>query len=230
MEHIKIKDLPPSEQPYEKCQKYGPTILTDSELLAVILKTGRENLSATELASQILDLNGNRYGINILNHLSFKELINIRGIGPVKAVQLLSIAEISKRMAEDVRREGISFASADQIAGFYMEKMRHLEREQTRILYLDTRMKLISDVVLFEGTVALSLMEPREILREALKVDAVYFVMLHNHPSGDPTPSDQDIKTTKRVRQAADQVGIRLRDHIVIGDRKFVSFRANELL
>ena len=133
-------------------------------------------------------------------------------------------------MAEDVRREGISFASADQVAGFYMEKMRHLEREQTRILYLDTRMKLISDVVLFEGTVALSLMEPREILREALKVDAVYFVMLHNHPSGDPTPSDQDIKTTKRVKQAADQVGIRLRDHIVIGDRRFVSFRANELL
>ena len=230
MKYLTVKELPEDERPYEKCEKYGPTVLTDSELLAIIIKAGYKDLRVTDLASKILNLKGDRFGLNILNHLTVEDLVRIRGIGKVKALQLLVIAEISKRMAEDVRREGISFANADQIAGFYMERMRHLEREETMVLYLDSKMKLISDTVLFTGAVAFSLMEPREILRDALLKDAVYFVVLHNHPSGDPAPSEQDRKITKRVKEAADYVGVKFRDHIIIGDNKFVSFRAEGLL
>lgn len=230
MKYLTVKELPECDRPYEKCEKYGPSVLSDSELLAIIIKAGYKDLRVTELASRILNLNGNRFGINILNHLTFKELKKIKGIGRVKAIQLLATAEISKRMAEDIRREGISFANADQVAGFYMERMRHLEREQTRILYLDSRLKLISDIILFEGAVGKSMMEPREILREALRCDAVNFIMLHNHPSGDPIPSEQDKNVTKFVKTAADHVGIRLRDHIIIGDNRYVSFKADGLL
>ena len=230
MKYLTVKDLPESDRPYEKCEKYGPSVLSDSELLAIIIKAGYKDLRVTELASKILNLKGNRFGINILNHLTVEELKKIKGIGKVKAIQLLATAEISKRMAEDVRREGISFANADQVAGFYMERMRHLEREQTRILYLDSRLKLISDIVLFEGAVGKSMMEPREILREGLRLDAVHFIMLHNHPSGDPVPSEQDKNVTKFVKTAADYVGIRLRDHIIIGDNRYISFKADGLL
>jgi len=226
MVHYTVKNLPESERPYEKCKKYGPAVLSDSELLAIIIKTGNRNERSTELASRVLMMKGNRFGISVLNHVSMKELEEISGIGPVKAIQLLAVAELSKRMAEDVRREGICFSNPDAIAGFYMERMRHLEREQTRIILLDMKLKLISEKVLFEGTIGTAPMEPREILREALKADAVNFVLLHNHPSGDPTPSMTDISTTNRIREAADYVGIRLRDHIIIGENRYVSLKS----
>jgi len=226
MKHLTTKELPESERPYERCEKYGAGILTDSELLAIIIRSGTQNERSIDLAYKILNIDPERYGINILNHISYKELVKIKGIGRVKAVQLLSVAELAKRISLEVRRDGIYLNSADAVAGFFMEKMRHLEREQTRVVFLDMKMKMIADKVLFEGTVGMAPMEPREILREALRVDAVFFILLHNHPSGDPTPSDTDIRTTKRIIDAADAVGIRLKDHIIIGDNKFVSLKA----
>ena len=226
MKYMKIKELPESERPYEKCEKYGASVLSDSELLAIIIKSGNRNERSTDLASRILMMKEARYGINVLNHVSMKELCSIKGIGRVKAIQLMAVAELSKRMAEDIKREGITFEDSDSIAGFYMEKMRHLEREQTRLLLFDMRMKLISDIEIFKGTVGRSFMEPREILIEALKADAVSFVLLHNHPSGDPTPSKADIEITKRMKSAGDLVGIKLKDHIIIGEKRYVSLKS----
>jgi len=226
MKYLTIKELPASERPYEKCEKYGPQVLSDSELLAIIIRTGHKNERSTDLACRILNMNGNRFGISVLNHVGFNELVKIRGVGKVKAIQLLAVAELSKRMSEDIRREGICFRDAETTAGFFMERMRHLEREQTRAVFLDTRMKMITEKVIFEGTVGAAPMEPREILREALKNDAVYMILLHNHPSGDPTPSEADIKVTGRIREASDTVGIKLRDHIIIGDNRYVSMKA----
>ena len=225
MKYLTVKELPECDRPYEKCEKYGAAVLSDSELLAIIIKSGNQNERSTELASRILMMKGERFGINILNHVTQRELETVKGIGRVKAIQLLAVAEISKRMAEDVRKEGICFDSADTIAAFYMERMRHLEREQTRVVFLDIKMKIIKDIVLFAGTVGMAPMEPRDILREALRADAVFFVVLHNHPSGDPSPSETDIKITKRLKEAAEYVGIRLRDHIIIGDNSYVSLK-----
>ncbi len=226
MKYMTIKELPESERPYEKCEKYGASVLSDSELLAIIIKSGNRNERSTDLASRILMMKEARYGLNVLNHVSMKELCSINGIGKVKAIQLMAVAELSKRMAEDIKREGITFEDSDSIAGFYMEKMRHLEREQTRLLLFDMRMKMISDMEIFKGTVGRSFMEPREILIEALKADAVSFVLLHNHPSGDPTPSTADIEITKRLKNAGDLIGIKLKDHIIIGDKRYVSLRS----
>ena len=226
MKYMTIKELPESERPYEKCEKYGASVLSDSELLAIIIKSGNRNERSTDLASRILMMKEARYGINVLNHVSMKELCSIKGIGRVKAIQLMAVAELSKRMAEDIKREGITFEDSDSIAGFYMEKMRHLEREQTRLLLFDMRMKLISDIEIIKGTVGRSFMEPREILIEALKADAVSFVLLHNHPSGDPTPSKADIEITKRMKSAGDLVGIKLKDHIIIGEKRYVSLKS----
>ncbi|MCR5726089.1 MAG: DNA repair protein RadC [Lachnospiraceae bacterium] len=226
MKYMTIKELPESERPYEKCEKYGASVLSDSELLAIIIKSGNRNERSTDLASRILMMKEARYGLNVLNHVSMKELCSINGIGKVKAIQLMAVAELSKRMAEDIKREGITFEDSDSIAGFYMEKMRHLEREQTRLLLFDMRMKMISDLEIFKGTVGRSFMEPREILIEALKADAVSFVLLHNHPSGDPTPSTADIEITKRLKNAGDLIGIKLKDHIIIGDKRYVSLRS----
>ena len=194
MKYLTIKELPESERPYEKCEKYGPQVLSDSELLAIIIRTGHKNERSTDLACRILQMNGNRYGISVLNHVSLSELKKIRGVGKVKAIQLLAVTELSKRLSVDVRKDGIRFVDADTISGFFMERMRHLEKEQTRVMFLDTKLKLIDEKVIFEGTVGAAPMEPREILREALKCDAVYMILLHNHPSGDPTPSEADIK------------------------------------
>ena len=225
MKYLTIKELPENERPYEKCEKYGPQVLSDSELLAIIIKSGNKNERSTELAYRILQMKEGRYGVSVLNHVSFSELTSIRGVGRVKAIQLMAVAELSKRMSEDIKREGISFDSSESVAGFFMERMRHLEREETRAVFLDSRLKMISDKVVFTGTVGMAPMEPREILREALLADAVYFMLLHNHPSGDPTPSDADIKTTARVKEAGNTVGIRLKDHIIIGDNRYVSLK-----
>ena len=151
MKYMTIKELPESERPYEKCEKYGASVLSDSELLAIIIKSGNRNERSTDLASRILMMKESRYGLNVLNHVSMKELCSINGIGKVKAIQLMAVAELSKRMAEDIKREGITFEDSDSIAGFYMEKMRHLEREQTRLLLFDMRMKMISDLEIFKG-------------------------------------------------------------------------------
>ena len=230
MKYLTIKELPENERPYEKCEKYGPQVLSDSELLAIIIKTGNKNERSTELAYRILQMKEGRYGISVLNHVSFRELTSIKGVGRVKAIQLLSLTELSKRMSEDIRREGICFSDSDSVAGFFMERMRHLEREETRVVFLDSRLKMIKDMVLFSGTVGQSPMEPREILREALRADAVCFFLLHNHPSGDPTPSEADIKATVRVKEAGNTVGIRLKDHIIIGDNKYISLKDRGLL
>jgi DNA repair protein RadC len=225
MKYLTIKELPESERPYEKCEKYGPQVLTDSELLAIIIRSGNKNERSTELAYKVLGMNGNRFGISILNHVTINELVKIKGIGRVKAMQLLAVAELSKRMSMDMKRDAIVFRTSDTVAGFFMERMRHLETEQTRLVLLDMKLKLISEKVIFEGTVGMAPMEPREILREALRADAVYFVLLHNHPSGDPTPSENDISTTKRIKEAADYIGIKMRDHIIIGDNRYVSLK-----
>ncbi|MDO4554556.1 MAG: DNA repair protein RadC [Lachnospiraceae bacterium] len=231
MNQIKtVKDLPKSERPYEKCMEHGPGVLSDAELLAVILKTGTKDLSSVELAREILTINKDYEGLIGIFHLSYEELLKIRGIGPVKAVQLLCLGELTKRMAKSTARERLSFSSPDTIADYFMEQLRHSDREKVMVLFFDGKHGLIKESMISMGTVNAAPSSPREVYLEALRVCAVYLILIHNHPSGNPTPSRQDIILTKRMKEAGEMIGIELSDHIIIGDQCYYSFREEHLV
>lgn len=220
---IIMKEISETERPYEKSYKYGVEILSDAELLAVILRTGSRQANALSTAYRILDAHPIHKGIVGLNYLTTEELEDISGVGKVKAIQMKCLAEISKRMTKASLKPFISFESPQSIADYFMENTRYLEKEYVYILMFDSKHKLLKDVRLSEGTVNSSLLSPREVFTTALKFDAVYIVLVHNHPSGDPSPSRQDIEITDRVNSAGRMIGIELSDHIILGNNCYVS-------
>ena len=208
--------------PYEKCLEYGATALDNAELLAAIIRTGTNGLSSIELAEKLLESAGN---LNGLYNMSVQELMQIKGIGKAKAVQICCILELSRCIAKQKAREKLDFSNAETIAGYYMEDMRHLEKEHLILVMLDNRCRLIRDKVLSVGTSTGSMVSVREIFKEALDNRAASIVLLHNHPSGNPSPSREDMKVTRNVAEAGKIVGIELLDHIVIGDNSYYSFK-----
>ena len=213
-----MRELPAPERPYERCQQAGPQALSDAELLAVLLRTGTKGQNVLETARKILALDPATPGLLGLYHLTWNEYKRVPGIGEVKAVQLACISELAKRMSRgSVRREEV-FLSPESVALYYMEEMRHREKEELRTAYLDTKGRLLADLCLSVGTVNSSLVSPREIFLEAFRFRAVRLILVHNHPSGDPEPSREDILVTKRTVQAGKLMGIEVDDHIIIGD------------
>lgn len=231
MDNHKIKQIPADERPYEKCLTHGPQALTDSELLAVILRTGTQGVSSLELARRILGAHGSgESGLPGIHHLSLRELMEIKGIGQVKAIQVKCIGELSKRIAAISAKKNLDFQDPDTIAEYYMERMRHEEQEQTICMMLNTKGQFLGDEVISKGTVNMSLVSPRDLLLAALRFRAVCIILVHNHPSGDPTPSKDDISITKKIQHACALVDIPLIDHIVIGDQRYFSFHQEGLL
>ncbi len=218
-----VKELPLSERPYEKCEKSGPAALSDAELLAVIIRSGARNERAVDVASRVLGHSSGYPGLIGLNHMSMNDLKTIKGIGRVKAIQLLCIAELTKRMAKATNEGRLKMITPEAVAHYYMQDMRHLSRERVLLIMLDSKSKILKDMIISTGTVSSSLLSPREIFLNALKYEAVNVILLHNHPSGDPTPSREDILTTKRMKEAGNLIGIKLMDHIIIGDNKYIS-------
>lgn len=229
MKDNRMNDLPIQDRPYEKCFAKGPKYLTNEELLAVILRTGTKDYNARKLAEMILNRNNNSDLLSIM-HYTKEELMKFKGIGKVKAIQILCIGELARRIACTKANEMLDFSNPSSIAEYYMESLRHLEREQLIICYLNTKCKLIKDEVITVGTVNQSLMSPREIFIQALRCGAVNMVMIHNHPSGNSTPSKEDIYSTQRVRQAGQLVGINVVDHIIIGDKTYTSLKQKGIL
>lgn len=228
--HLTVKELPVSERPYEKCEKYGPQSLSDAELLAVILRSGSKDLRAIDLAINVLNYSGTYPGLKGLNYLSMKDLTKIKGIGRVKAIELLCLTELTKRMAKEVYKENLKFITPQSVADYYMQDMRHLSREQVLLLMLDAKSRLIKDIIMSSGTVNTSIVPVREILIQALKEEAVNIILVHNHPSGDPSPSSEDIRVTKRMKEAGNLIGITLMDHIIIGDNKYISLKEQGII
>lgn len=228
--HQTMKEMPVSERPYEKCMEYGPGMLSDAELLAVILRSGMKDKTAVELAREILEMHPYYKGILGIFHLSMEELKKLSGIGPAKAVQILAIGELSKRLAAARVEDKLSFHSPQSIAEYYMEKMRHLNREEMILICFNGKNKVIKELRVSVGTVNQTVASPRELFLEALRCEAVSVIMVHNHPSGDPTPSRQDVLTTKRMQEIGDFLGIPLSDHLIIGDGSYVSFREEQMM
>lgn len=216
--------------PYEKFQKYGGENLTDAELLAIILRTGTKHENALTLAGKILDKCRGDLGILGLYHISMKELMEIRGIGEVKAVKIKCVAELSKRISMTKAKEKMCFNNSVSVADYYMEQMRHLEKECTIVLYLDIKGQLLEEEYLTVGSMNESLLPIRNVLKKGLMLNALCVLLLHNHPSGDPTPSRDDILITKRLRQAAELMELELLDHIIIGDKRYTSFKEQGIL
>lgn len=217
--------------PYEKFLRFGPEGLTESELLAIILRTGTKDSSALQLAEQVLAMAKHpRDGLLGLYDVTLEELMEIKGIGMVKAIKLKALTELSMRISCASAKQGLTFTKSGSVAAYYMEQLRHKQTECILLICLDNKGQLIRDKKLADGSVKMAYVSPREIFLEALQNKAVNIILIHNHPSGDPTPSMADRELTKVVSEMGEKLDIPLLDHIIIGDNRYTSFREQSLL
>lgn len=226
--NLTMKDLPDLERPYEKCMKKGPSALSDAELISVIIRTGATGERSTDLADRVL--NAGPDGLLNLVYMDMESLKQIRGIGPVKAVQLKCAGELSRRIASCSRHISPILSCAREIASYYMEHMRHEPKEIVLLVMLDRKNMLLGDEVISVGTSNTSLISPGEIFKTALLKRAEYIVLVHNHPSGDPEPSNGDIRVTFQIKECGKLLGVPLMDHVIIGDNRYFSFREQDVL
>lgn len=230
--HIRMKDIPKQDRPYERCVSKGPEILSDAELLAVIIRTGSPALSSLQLAQKVLELTYPKGdGLLGLCRLDLSDFQKLSGIGKVKGIQLQCIGELSKRISRRAATaRNTTFENPQSVAEYYMEEMRHLQQEQLYVMFLNTKQALIRDLQISKGTVNASLASPREIFIKALQCQAVGIILVHNHPSGDSTPSREDCLLTRKVYDAGNLVDIQLLDHVIIGDNNYCSFKKEGML
>ncbi len=221
---IRMKDLPQQSRPYEKCFAHGAEALSDAELLAVLLRTGSKEVSSLGLAYRILSECGSENNLSALCRVGPDKLSKIKGVGKVKTVQILCAIELGCRLMTASRKELLSLSKPEQIAAYFMPRLKDQKQETVWILLLDGKCRLIHEEKIYEGTVKSAMISPREIFISAIEKEAVYLFLLHNHPSGDPTPSTEDLAVTRRVRESGKLLGVELLDHIIIGDQTYVSF------
>ena len=222
---MKIKELPISERPYEKLEKYGEESLSNAELLAIIIKTGTKEKSSVSIAQEVLKLREDTKQDNLrfIQDISLEEFMKIKGIGKVKAIQLKAVCELAKRMSRPIEKINIKIKTSDDVANLLMEEMRYERKEIAKVLILNNKNEIlkIKDVSL--GSSNRATFEPKEVLVDAVKMGAPKIILVHNHPSGDPTPSEGDYEATERVYSSAEMLGIQMLDHVVIGDGKYSS-------
>ncbi len=224
---LTIKDLPEEERPRERLLNLGAEKVSNAELLAIIIRTGSSRDSALELAQKILN---KAKELREMPYLSVEELEEINGIGPAKAVQVKAALELGRRMAAASRGHNVDITSPGDVFNFMAEEMRYLEQEEFRVILLNIKNKVIASETVFKGSLNSSIVHPREIFRLALKRSAASIILLHNHPSGDPTPSGEDINVTKRLIEAGEIMGIKVLDHVIIGEGRYLSFREKGLI
>ncbi|SKB71896.1 DNA repair protein RadC [Lachnospiraceae bacterium] len=222
------KNLPEPERPYERCLALGPQVLTDAELIAVVLRTGSKNKGSVEMAHEILKLTGDEPSLADIDKFSIGELQAVPGVGKVKAIQLKVMYEFSRRLWKSRLKERLYFRDSTDIAAYFMEDMRHLDHEELRILYLDLKCRFLGVKILSVGTLKSTLFSTRDIMIEAFRLGAARIVMVHNHPSGDPKASEEDIASTQRVVIAGTIMDVMLLDSIIIGDGVYTSLRQNK--
>ncbi|MGG1312410.1 MULTISPECIES: RadC family protein [Cohnella] len=217
-----LRELPPGERPRERMQLHGPAALSTAELLAILLRTGTREQSVIHLAQRILNDCGS---LKNLASLSWEELTQIRGIGPAKALQLQAAIELGRRVARSRLPETVQITKPQDAADLLMEEMRHLREERFVCLFLNTKNQVIGRETLSVGSLNASIVHPREVFRAAIRRSSASILCAHNHPSGDPTPSAEDILLTRRLTEAGELIGIEVLDHLVIGDNRFISLK-----
>ncbi|MEN2985590.1 MAG: DNA repair protein RadC [Thermodesulfovibrionaceae bacterium] len=222
----KIKSWPKDERPTERLIKFGPESLSDAQLLAIILSTGVNNKTVLEAAIELLDKFG---GLKGLGEASISELKSFKGLGIAKVAQIKAAFELGKRVLAETATEQI-FNSAQTVYNYFFPKLSSLKKEVFITLLLDTKLKLIREVRVSEGILNQALVHPREIFKEAVKESAYALILVHNHPSGDSTPSEQDIEITKKLKKASEILEINLLDHIIIGSGEYFSMKEKGII
>ncbi|MCC3376905.1 DNA repair protein RadC [Cohnella sp. REN36] len=217
-----LREVPEEERPRERMQRHGPAALSHAELLAILLRTGTRDESAVHLAQRILNECG---GLRRLAGRTWDELIHIRGIGPAKALELQAAVELGRRVARSRLPEMPRISQPRDAADLVMEELRHLREEHFVVLFLNTKNQVVGRETLSIGSLNASVVHPREVFRAAIRRSSASIICAHNHPSGDPTPSPEDLRLTRRLAEAGELIGIELLDHLVIGDNRYVSLK-----
>ena len=225
----KIKNLPADSRPDEKLESYGESALTDAELLAIIIRNGFQGYNSVRLAEDIIRCGGDK-GLIGLCRISIDELVQLKGVGRVKALQVKAIAELARRISKKTAKEALIIDNPETVANYFMEDLRHKDKECLMMLSLDGKGALIKENTVSIGTVNSSLASPREVFIEAVKNGAVSIILVHNHPSGNPKPSQNDLIVTRKMKEAGELLGISLIDHIIIGDNSYVSLSEEKMM
>lgn len=219
---MKIKDLPLEERPRERLINYGVDSLSNEELIAILLKTGTVNNSAKSLAQNVLK------NIDNLNNVRINNLVTIKGIGTSKACTIIASLELGKRLNNKVLTLKNKFNNPKIIFEYYQTRLKDIKQEHFYAIYLDSKNKIIDDKLLFIGTINASLVHPRDIFKEAYLLNAASIICIHNHPSGNPIPSKEDMLLTKDLTKIGVLMGIKVIDHIIIGENNYYSFYENK--
>ena len=221
---ITIKQLPETERPYEKMELYGEKALSNAELLAIIIKTGTREETSVMIAQKLLSLNSStKNNLDFLKEITIAELMNIKGIGKVKAIQIKAVSELAKRMTTPLNYQKIKIKRPQDIAKLLMEEMRLEKQELVKLIILNNKNEIIKIKNIAQGGINSVNMSMKEILAEPIKIQAPKIILVHNHPSGDSTPSKADIEMTERLFEVTQLFDIELLDHIVIGNMNFTS-------
>ncbi|MDR1160295.1 MAG: DNA repair protein RadC [Syntrophomonadaceae bacterium] len=221
-----IKDMPEDMRPREKLLFHGETLMTDAEILAIILRNGTLKVNVLTLADQIINHYGN---LRSLKDSSVEELMTIKGVGEAKAITIKAALELGRRIALSYSNK-MAIKNPEDVKNAVMEEMRYFDREHFRAMYLDRKSCLIVMEDISVGGLHSSAVHPREVFKTALKRSAASIILIHNHPSGDPTPSPDDIEVTKRLIEVSKIMGIDIIDHIIIGENKFCSLKRQNLI
>ena len=220
---LRVKDLPRVERPREKLMKYGPAKLSHSELLAILLRSGKKGQNVVELAGKILK----RFGKEKLPRLGFEELKNYPGIGPAKACEIVAAFELGRRLLKD--KKAALYLTPDDVWQ-ELKDLRELKKEHFVVFYLDSRNQEIKREVISVGSLNVNFVHPREVFEPAVRNVAAQIILAHNHPAGNPEPSDDDFKITKRLVEAGKILGIEVIDHIIVTKSGFLSFKERNLI
>ncbi|HLR71680.1 MAG TPA: DNA repair protein RadC [Pseudogracilibacillus sp.] len=217
-----MKDVPKEERPRERLLKYGESHLSNQEILAILIGSGTKKESVMDLSNRVLM---HFEGLKLLSDATIEELTAIKGIGEAKGISILAALELGRRLQQYKPEKTYIIRSPEDGADYVMEEMRNLNQEHLVVLFLNTKNQIIHRETIFIGSLNASIVHPREIYREAVKRSAASIICAHNHPSGDPTPSQEDIHVTRRLVEAGKIMGIELLDHLVIGDHSFTSLK-----
>ncbi len=219
---LMIRDYPTDERPRERMVQSGAASLSNQELLAIILRTGTKSESVLQLSNRVLTT---FEGFRMLKEASLEEITEINGIGLAKAVQIMAAVEIGRRIGNLAYDDRYAIRSPEDGANYVMNDMRFLSQEHFVCLYLNTKNQVLHKQTIFIGSLNASIVHPREVFKEAFRRSAASIICIHNHPSGDPTPSREDIEVTKRLVECGKIIGIDVLDHLIIGEKKYVSLK-----
>jgi len=217
-----IKDMPFENRPRERVINSGIESLSDSEVLALILQKGYGSNSVIDVSNRLIG----KYGLNTLSELSIEELRDIKGIGLVKAISLKASFEITKRVNSG-KIIGVTLNNSSDVVNYYSEKLKDLKQEHFYVVFLDTRNKVIGDKLISVGTLNSAVVHPREVFKEAIKRSAHAIILVHNHPSGNVDPSNEDNEITKILFNAGELLSIKILDHVIIGENNHYSYKDN---